>query len=213
MSRIVKIKDGQIEKTDLSQVLEVLHNNGMIVYPTETFYGLGGLASSEIALGKIYRLKGRDQNQPLPFIASDLAMVLNYVPQMPEEALLLAKKFWPGSLTLVLKAWPGKLPSMALGPGETIAVRVPPLIWLRELILEAGILLVATSANLSGRPPLSDFNQVHELFGGKVEVLIDGGKTKGGQPSTVLDVTVSPPKCLREGVIPIDQILAELNRF
>jgi len=213
MSLVIKIKNHGLDKEDLDQILGVLNRDGLLVYPTETFYGLGGLATSDIALQSIYQLKGRQQNQPLPFVASDLAMVMDFVEEIPPEALILTKAFWPGPLTLVLKARAEKLPAKALGPAETIAVRVPPLAWLQELVREAGVLLVATSANLSGQPPLSDFSQVYELFAEKVEVLIDGGKTPGGQPSTILDVTVSPPRCLREGVIPFERIQAELNKL
>ncbi len=210
MSSVIKIRDNRLEKLGFMQVLEVLNNHGVIVYPTETFYGLGGLANSEIALSRVYSLKGRNWAQPLPFIASDFEMVSMFVQEMPEEALVLAEKFWPGPLTLVLKASTDKLPALALGPGETIAVRVPPLEWLQELVRAAGWLLVSTSANLSGQPPLSSFNQVYELFGQQVDVLIDGGDTPGAFPSTILDLTVSPPKCLREGVIPFDEILSAL---
>ncbi|MBC7364157.1 MAG: threonylcarbamoyl-AMP synthase [Candidatus Aminicenantes bacterium] len=213
MSLLIKIKNQMLEQEDFNQVLETIKRNGLLVYPTETFYGLGGLATSEIVLENIYRLKGRHQNQPLPFVASDLAMVLNFIEEMPPEALNLTKTFWPGPLTLVLKARPGKLPKKALGPANTIAVRVPPLEWLQKLVRETGVLLVATSANLSGQPPLSSFDQVYELFGEKVDVLIDGGKTPGGQPSTILDVTVSPPRCLREGIISLERIQAELKKF
>lgn len=208
---VIKIRNNRLGELELKQVLEVLNNNGVIVYPTETFYGLGGLATSETSLKRIYSLKGRNWAQPLPFIASDLDMVDMFVQEMPEEALVLAEKFWPGPLTLVLKARPKKLPILALGPGETIAVRVPPLEWLQGLVRAAGQLLVSTSANLSGQPPLSNFNAVYELFGQHVDVLIDGGNTPGGFPSTILDLTVSPPKCLREGVIPFDEVLSVLS--
>lgn len=213
MAEIIKIVDGQMRREDLALALKVLKNNGIIVYPTETFYGLGGLASSEIALSKIYTIKGRNPSQPLPFIASDLEMVMQFVTGIPDVALVLAERFWPGPLTLVLKAEAEKLPAAALGPGETVAVRVPPLVWLRQLVREAGTLLVSTSANLTGKPPLSNFEQVCELFAERVDILINGGSTPGGQPSTILDLTVSPPKCLREGVIPLNKIFEILERY
>jgi L-threonylcarbamoyladenylate synthase len=179
-------------------------------YPTETFYALGAAAFSKRGVDRIYRLKGRDASKPLPIIASDPDMAAGIAASLPAAFAALAAEFWPGPLTLVLPAAAG-LPEFLVGPGRTIAVRIPPLSWLRSLVAELAEPLTATSANLAGQKELSDPAEVAALVTGKVEWLLDGGRTPGGLPSTIVDITGEVPRVLREGAIPTASILALLG--
>lgn len=187
-----------------------LKAGAIIVYPTETFYGLGGLATLESVAQKIFSLKGREAGKTFPFVASDQEMVLQLITEPSDLFFRLAERFWPGPLTLVLRARENVLPDILYGPGRTIAVRVPPLDWLRDLIRRSGSLLISTSANLSGQPPVDSFPEVHAIFRERVDIFIDGGQTPGKKPSTIIDLTGAEPACLREGKIPAKEIWALL---
>lgn len=179
-------------------------------YPTETFYALGAAAFSARALARIYELKDRQASKPLSFIVSDLDMVREVAGPLPPLFTALAGEFWPGPLTLVLPAAAG-LPDSLLGPGRTIAVRIPPLAWLRDLVREMSEPLTATSANLSGEKEIADPAEIRALFGGRVDLILDGGPAPGGRPSTVVDLSGGAPRVLRDGAIPAARIAALLG--
>lgn len=192
-------------------VAAALLEDAVAAYPTETFYALGAAAFSKKAVDKVYRLKKRDVSKPLSVIASDLDMVKEISASLPPYFRALAGEFWPGPLTLVLPAAAG-LPERLLGPGRTIAVRIPPLAWLRALVGEICQPLTATSANLSGERELADPADVSALFSGKVELIVDGGPTPGGLPSTIVDLTADRPRILREGAVSAARIQSILCR-
>jgi L-threonylcarbamoyladenylate synthase len=121
----------------------------------------------------------------------------------------LAGEFWPGPLTLVLRAAPAFPPELA-GPGHTVAVRIPPAAWLRELVAEIGLPITATSANISGEREVFDPAEVIRLFEGKVDIILDGGPTPGGLPSTIVDISGDRPRVLREGAVPASALSAFL---
>ena len=181
-----------------------------MAYPTETFYALGAAAFSERAVNRIFRLKEREASKPLSFVVSDLDMVGGVVSALPPSFPVLASGFWPGPLTLVLPAADG-LPEYVLGPGRTIAVRIPPPAWLRALVRELGEPLTATSANLSGDKAPADPAEVKALFEGRVDLIVDAGPAPGGLPSTIVDLSGETPKIIREGAIGTDRIEALLR--
>jgi L-threonylcarbamoyladenylate synthase len=184
----------------LTEIAASLLGGAVAAYPTETFYALGAAAFSKQGIERIYRLKERDRSKPLSVMASDLDMVREITRELPAPFTALAGEFWPGPLTLVLPAAAG-LPEFLLGPGRTVAVRIPPLGWLRALVRELAEPLTATSANLAGRKELAEPAEVAALVGDKVEWLIDGGRTPGGLPSTIVDLSRGTPQILREGAI------------
>ena len=188
----------------------ILLGNGLVAYPTETFYGLGAAALSARAVARIYRLKARDPGKPLPVIASDLEMVVEIAGPLPPVFWTLAEEFWPGPLTLVLKA-SAAIPAFLAGPGGSIAVRIPPVSWVRRLAYEISQPLTATSANLSGEGEMTDPSAVASVFEGKIELIIDGGATPGGSPSTLLDLTTPEPRFLRVGAVSAERIRAVLR--
>ncbi len=137
-------------------------------------------------------------------------MVERLTDGLPPDIFPLAAAFWPGPLTLVLQAGPA-LPEAVLGPGGTIALRVPAVAWLRAFLEEAGFPLTATSANLSGEAEVDDPAEARRLFEGRVDILIDGGKTPGGAVSTIVGLSRGEPELLRPGVVAWDRILAVLR--
>jgi L-threonylcarbamoyladenylate synthase len=209
-TRILEIGPSGERATSMGEVAAALLEDAVAAYPTETFYALGAAAFSKKAVEKIYRLKKREPGKPLPVVASDLDMVKEISSALPPSFRPLAEEFWPGSLTLVLQAAAG-LPAFLLGPGRTIAVRVPPHAWLRGLVRELCQPLTATSANLSGEKGLADPAEVIALFRGRIEIVIDGGPSPGGLPSTIVDLTSPEPRILRIGTIPEPRIRAVLR--
>lgn len=209
-TRIVHLDPERVPRDELAGIAGALLDGAVAAYPTETFYALGAAAFSRKAVDRIFRLKGRDASKPLSFIASGMDMVRELVSMPPPSFLLLAGELWPGPLTLVLPAADG-LPDRLLGPGRTIALRVPPLAWLRSLVGELGGPLTATSANRSGQRELEDAGEVRALFEGRIDLLIDGGPAPGGRPSTIVDLAGGRPRVLREGRIPVSRIEALLG--
>jgi len=209
-TRILGIGPSGETLVPIGEVAAALLEDAVAAYPTETFYALGAAAFSKRAVEKIYRLKKRESGKPLPVVASDLDMVKEISASLPPSFRLLAGEFWPGPLTLVLPAAAG-LPEFLLGPGRTIAVRIPPLSWLRALVKEISQPLTATSANLSGEKELADPAEVIALFRGRIEIVVDGGLSPGGAPSTIVDLTSPEPRVLRIGTIPEVRIRAALQ--
>jgi len=200
-TRIVAVDPRAFSAEGVRPVLEAIRQGEIAVVPTETFYGLGVDAFSARAVRSVYGLKERDRGKPLPVVVSDLGAAERLASEVPAVFRKIAAEFWPGPLTLVVKAKP-VFPAEMLGPGGTVAVRVPGSPWLRGLLAAAGVPLTATSANLSGDAEVSDPADIVRLFGGRVAVIVDGGRTPGGRPSTVVDLTASPPRVLRDGAVP-----------
>ena len=192
----------------LHRALEILHNGGLVAFPTDTVYGLGALAFDGAAVESIYAAKDRPVEKAIPVLlgsADDLTKVADYVPEM---ALTLAARYWPGPLTLVVPKHPD-LPE-AVSAAPTVGVRVPDHAAARALLQAAGP-LAATSANLSGQPSPSTAEEVLAQLGGRIPLILDGGKTAGGIPSTVVDCLGAEPKILREGPISSLEIFKSLG--
>jgi L-threonylcarbamoyladenylate synthase len=180
------------------------------VYPTETFYGLGALASDARALARLVAAKLRPEGKPLPLVAADRDMAFAAWAEAGEEARLLADRFWPGPLTLVAPAAPG-LPAEVAG-GGTVGVRVPGSPVARELSRRAGGLLVSTSANPSGGPPPSRVEDLAPSLLARVDAVLDGGPTPGGLPSTVVELGPEGARLLRAGAVPWNDVESALRR-
>lgn len=173
----------------------------MIVYPTETFYGIGADGFSEEAVARVFRIKKRPSGRALPVIVADMEMAKSIVRSIPPLFEELTSLFWPGPLTLILKA-ASHLPERLLGPGRTIGLRLPALSWLRSLVRQVGSPVIATSANISGGRETSSPEKVIPLFRGHVDLIVDGGKTPGRLPSTVVDLSSGKARLVREGALP-----------
>ncbi|HEX9901743.1 MAG TPA: L-threonylcarbamoyladenylate synthase [Acidobacteriota bacterium] len=204
-------KDATVQA--LRRVVRILRGGGLIVFPTDTFYGLGGDGFSPAVIRRIFRLKLRDTSRPLLVLVSDLEMVRRLARDIPPVFWKIAEEFWPGPLTIALRA-SAAVPSELCGGGESLAVRLPAVFWLRELVREAGVPVIATSANISGEGEISTAEQAHRIFAGKVELIVEGGMTPGGAPSTVLDLTAAPPRVIREGAVStsrLDELFKQLG--
>ncbi|MBI5664325.1 MAG: threonylcarbamoyl-AMP synthase [Nitrospirae bacterium] len=176
----------------------VLNSGGIVVYPTESFYALGVFADCEQALKNLYELKGRPVDKPLPLIVGDMEILLSVVKNIPDSARGLMERFWPGPLTLVFEAKESVSNLLTAGTGK-VAVRVPGDSTALYLARRLGGPVTATSANPSAKPPAETAGEVVRYFGESVDMIIDAGRTPGGKPSTIVDVTVVPLRILREG--------------
>jgi L-threonylcarbamoyladenylate synthase len=195
-----------LDTTDVSTVLEeavaVLRAGGILAYPTETFYALGARFDDEAALERIFALKGRPAGKPLSLIISSPDMLSLVARSVPDIARPLMRRFWPGPVTIAFPAKEGLYRHVT--SGGKVAVRVPGESFGLSLVRSAGFPVTATSANLSGFPPAGDAEAVRNMFPGGIDLLVDGGKTPGGLPSTVLDVTGGAVDILRHGAAIIE---------
>ncbi|MBP8985488.1 MAG: threonylcarbamoyl-AMP synthase [Syntrophobacterales bacterium] len=199
------------DKKALLEAVAVLKGGGVVAYPTETFYGLGADASDEKAVERVYALKGREFNKPLPLIIGDREIVSRLVEEIPETARKLMDAFWPGGLTIVFKASPFIVPRLTGGTGK-IGIRLSSNPIASKLSALLSRPLTATSANLSGEKECVSAREVSEFLGDLVDAVIDGGSTPGGKGSTIVDVTTDPPTVLRAGVIPPSLIRYRLEK-
>ena len=191
----------------LTQALQILQSGGLVAFPTDTVYGVGALAFDAAAIEKIYAAKGRSTEKAIPILLGDGADLEQVTAQVSEMALRLAGSFWPGPLTLVVPKHPS-LPE-AVSTAPTVGVRVPDHPVARALLRAAGPMAV-TSANLSGQASPCTVQEVYAQLGGRIPLILDGGGTPGGVPSTVVNCLGTEPQVLREGPITLAQILAVL---
>ncbi len=192
----------------LDQAQQVLREGGLVAFPTDTVYGLGADVLNSAAVARLYEVKGRSGEKAIPVLAASEGDLVNVAQPLPAIAAQLAERFWPGPLTLVVKRMPD-LPA-ELSPYETVAVRVPDHDLALALLRAAGPLAV-TSANRSDGPSSLSAEEVLATLGGRFELLLDGGSTPGGTPSTVVDCTQTDPRILREGPISAESIIAVLG--
>ncbi len=197
-----------IPASEIQTAFEILQNGGIVAFPTDTVYGLGALAFNNTAIESIYTAKDRPIEKAIPILIGDLGDLEQVADDIPDMALRLAARFWPGPLTCIV---PKKrtLP-VAVSATATVAVRIPDHPDARALLRAAGPMAV-TSANISGQPSPSTAQEVYEQLNGRIPLILDGGKTKGGIPSTLVDCTGEKPVILREGPITLAELLATLN--
>jgi L-threonylcarbamoyladenylate synthase len=182
----------------------------VVAMPTDTLYGLAVDPFNRDAVARIFAAKGREPNRALPLIAADVAQVEAHLGVLTPMARKLAARFWPGPLTLVVAAPPALARDVTGGLGP-VGVRVPADEIARAVCAGCGRPVTATSANLSGEPPTADPDIVERTLGDRVEFLLDTGPTRGGAPSTIVDVLNADPRLLRDGAIPWKEIQAWLD--
>lgn len=205
MTQVIRINRLKPSLELINQAVEVVRAGGVIAYPTETFYGLGVNALNQRAIKKIYSIKKRSFSQPLLILIPDRDVLSQYVKDIPEIALKLTDKFWPGPLTLIFSASPD-LPPILCAQTQKIAIRVSSHPIARALVKAFNLPITSTSANISGYSSPTTPYEVSLHLKGKVDLIIDGGKTRGGKPSTIIDVTQFPPRLIREGVISFQEL-------
>ena len=183
----------------------LLRKGGVVIFPTETFYGLGGCPGLENTIERIYRIKGRMLDKPLPLIAAGMGDVRRAAAEWPAAAERLARVFWPGPLTLVLLAAPDLPPVLHARTGK-IAVRVSSHPVAQALASGAGGLLISTSANLANQPPQTDTGDLASSLLAQVDGMIDAGSVPGGAPSTIVDISTPLPRLVRSGCVSWESI-------
>ena len=206
--RIKKDKGEGLSPEDLKNIEhagEIIKKGGLVAFPTETVYGLGGNALEPESSKKIYAAKGRPSDNPLIVHICDFKDVYEIARDVPEEAVKLAEVFWPGPLTMILKK-KELVPNETTGGLDTVAIRFPSDIVARELIRASGGFVAAPSANISGRPSPTEVKYVIEDMSGRIGAIIDGGEGEIGIESTIVDLTVNPPVVLRPGFITNEMI-------
>lgn len=196
------------DPTTLLLAQRLIQKGNPVAFPTDTVYGVGALAIDTAAIRALYQIKQRDAAKAIPILISDLAEVELVAQQMSVQARRLARRFWPGALTLVVSK-KGNLPE-ALTTLPSVGIRIPGHPVTLALLRLTGPLAV-TSANISGQASPSTPDEVIAQLGGRIPLVIDGGKTPGGQPSTVVDCTQEWPVILRSGPISQDTILAAIK--
>ena len=194
----------------VDEAARILRAGGVVAAPTDTLYGIMASARDAAAVERVFRVKGRGPDAPLPLLVAEVADIDRYVKYLPGAGRALAEKFLPGPLTLVLPG-AGGLPAALTGGLPTVGVRVPDHRVPRELARRLGHAITGTSANLSGTPPATTAAEVREQLGETVDYVIDDGPSPGGVGSTVVDVSHDPPTLIREGAISWDAIEAALG--
>lgn len=193
-----------VSRRETEEAVKILRNGGVIAFPTDTVYGLGADAFNARAVERVYEIKKRPKNQQFPLLIADAKQLITLAEPIPEIAWLLARRFWPGGLTLVLSK-KDSLPAY-LASGPTIAARFPNHPVCLALIKGLGNPITGTSANTSGQPAALTAHEAGQQLEGKIDLVINGGKCPGGKESTIVDITSEPPTILRHGIIPSHEI-------
>lgn len=210
METIVKKLDrNALKKEDFTEAVRILRSGGLVAFPTETVYGLGGNALDHKAATKIYAAKGRPSDNPLIVHIAEKEALRELAKDIPEVAWELAKRFWPGPLTMILKK-SELVPDTTTGGLPTVAIRMPSDKIARMLIMESGLYLAAPSANASGRPSTTKASHVYEDLAGRIELILDGGESLIGLESTIIDLSEEKPVILRPGFLSREEMLSLL---
>ncbi len=199
------MKTELLTASQLPRAAEILLAGGLVAIPTETVYGLGADGLNEEAVARIFEVKGRPQDNPLILHVSSAEELPKWCREIPPEAWTLTERFWPGPLTLVLRRQ-NAVPLRVTAGLDTVAMRCPDHPLTREVLRLAGVPVAAPSANLSGKPSTTTAAHcIHDLWG-KVEAILDGGACRVGVESTILDLSVYPPRVLRPGGVTLEQL-------
>lgn len=205
MLKILKIDSDHPQKEIIGEAAGLIRGGRLVAFPTETVYGLGTDALNEEGVRRIFEIKRRPFDKPLGILIGRKEDLGQYAQEIPEVAEVLMEKFWPGPLTLILKA-SSLIPEIVKGRGNTIGIRMSDCKVALDLVRLSGTPLACPSANLSGRPSPVKAEEVAKDLGERIDLLLDGGETRIGIESTVLNLTSSPPTILREGALKREEI-------
>jgi L-threonylcarbamoyladenylate synthase len=200
MTKVIKVDPLTPCPSVMSEAGLLINRGGTVAFPTETLYGLGVCALKEESILKVFQIKDRDYGNPIPILIDKKEALSGLVGKVPEKAQRLMEEFWPGALTIVFEASPTVSPLLTGNTGK-IGIRISSNAIAHLLVTETGAPITASSANISGQKGCTTAFEVYENLGNRVDLIIDGGETRGHLGSTVIDVTSSPIKVIREGVI------------
>ncbi|MDP4088309.1 MAG: L-threonylcarbamoyladenylate synthase [Bacillota bacterium] len=203
-TKLVLMEEDNIDMEAVKEAGQILQSGGLVVFPTETVYGLGANALDSAAVTRIFEAKGRPQDNPLIVHVADYH-IEEYVKEVPEIALKLMEKFWPGPLTIILKK-SDIIPDETSAGLDSVGIRMPNNKIALALIQESGVPVAAPSANISGRPSPTEVSRCVEDLDGKVDYIIGGNKSRVGLESTVVDCTSDIPCILRPGGITLEML-------
>ncbi len=204
-TKVVIIDRSNMDTDALQKAADIIKNGGLVAFPTETVYGLGGNARDAMAAKKIYEAKGRPSDNPLIVHIADISALSVLAVDIPQSAYQLAEQFWPGPLTMILKK-SDLVPKSTTGGLDTVAVRFPSDPIAKALIQTSGCYIAAPSANASGRPSTTCADHVLEDLNGRIEMILDGGPVQIGLESTIIDLTEKIPVILRPGYVTKQQL-------
>ncbi len=195
----------EIDDEKLKAMSEKIRNGNIVVFPTETVYGIGTNGLNEESIKKLYEIKQREFNKPISLLVSDVNMIKELTKDITEIEYKLIDAFCPGPFTIILKK-KDIVPNILTANGATVGIRMPENEIARKLVKYSGVPVAAPSANISGKPSGIEIEDIVKDFEGKVEYFIDGGKSKLGIGSTIVRVIDGMPKILRQGSITKEQI-------
>ena len=198
------------QRDAIQEAAKWILNGGVVAVPTDTLYGLAADPFSAAGVARVFAVKGRAAERALPLIAADAAQAARHLGQLTATAQRLAERYWPGPLTLLVTA-PAALARDVTGGTGKVGVRVPADAVARAICAAADRPVTATSANVSGAPATADPDEVERTLGDRLDLLIDTGTTRGGAPSTIVDVTGATPALVRAGAISWEEIQAWLE--
>ncbi len=202
---------GGIASDCLDDAVAVLNRGGVVAFPTETSYGLAARIDMPDALEKIFSIKGRPASKPLLVLIPDQSMLCELVSSIPDQARVLIKHFWPGPLTILFGSRPDIHPTLTCGT-KKIGVRISSHPMAEALCRAVGIPITATSANTTGSPAAMTAQDVESQLASRgLDFILDGGECRASDPSTILDVTLVPPRIVRFGAVPSQDISSILN--
>ena len=185
-------------KSDLEKAIKVLKDGGIVIYPTDTAFGIGTRIDDEKAIKRLFEIRKRPKSQATPVLFESIGEISEYVSQIPPQALSLMEKHWPGALTIILTAKISKVPELVRGGGQTIGVRIPNHKTTLDVIRGVGVPILGPSANFHGEPAPFRLEDLDKNLISKVDYIL-AGETKLRKPSTVIDCTVFPFRVLRLG--------------
>ena len=198
---VLKVDPLSPNKKSIARAAEVLRSGGLVAFPTETVYGLGADLLNEKAIARLYKVKDRPKGKPFTVHINDVSAIKKLGCRISKEAKVLMDKYWPGPLTIILNC----------KDGQNVGFRMPDNRVALNLIRESGVPVVAPIANISGKEPPTTAEDVLDQLDGKIDMLLDSGPARVGIESTVIDMTVTPPKILREGAIKSSAISRQIS--
>ncbi|MFA5811470.1 MAG: L-threonylcarbamoyladenylate synthase [bacterium] len=206
MSEIIHIDPKAPEIADIARAVEYLRKGQVIAYPTETIYGLGADVLERKAVKRIYDLKSRDYGLPISILVGDLSMLRQVVAKVPDRALPLMRRFWPGALTILFPA-SDLIPKGLVTNTGRVGIRISSHPVAAALVGQFGRPITTTSANLSGFPPSLSVKHVQKYFGEKIPCILDGGECEPSRGSTVVDIGDDTMRIVRDGAVPADEVI------
>ena len=189
----------------IDEAVSVLSGGGVVTIPTDTLYGIAAAALDESAVQRVFDVKERGLSTPLPLFVSDVDDFHEFGLRVPDVARELAAAFWPGKLTIVVER-SSRVPDIVTGGLDTVGLRIPDHPVPREIVARLAAPITATSANISGQPPLTSAEQVLRHLRDRLDLVVDGGRLRPSKPSTVIDVTRNPCRILRQGAVTPERI-------